>query len=137
MIKRKLEYSQLICISSSSKIKWCHKYLSLSRFFKLFLLSLLKLLHHRLLHNLLSFLDPLKHLLLYLVLPLLELLLDPLGHQLLDPLVGSGLHLSGLNLLLSAPGCFLSLDLSESLNLRLIFFLFPVSPPPSSVITRV
>ena len=41
MIKRKLEYSQLICISSSSKIKWCHKYLSLSRFFKLFLLSLL------------------------------------------------------------------------------------------------
>ena len=41
MIKRKLEYSQLICISSSSKIKWCHIYLSLSRFFKLFLLSLL------------------------------------------------------------------------------------------------
>ena len=137
MIKRKLEQSQLICILSSSKIIRCHKYLSLSRFFELLLFPLLQLLHHSLLHHLLSLLDSSEHLLFYLVLPLLKLLLDPDGHQLLDPLVGRGLNLPSLNLLLSAPGSFLPLDFSESLNLWLFFLLFPVPPPPSSVITRI
>ena len=137
MIKRKLEQSQLICILSSSKIIRCYKYLSLSGFFELLLFSLLELLHHGLLHHLLGLLDPPQHLLLDLVLPLLELLLDPNGDQLLNPLVGRSLHLPRLNLLLSATGSFLPLDFSESFNLRLIFLLFPVSPPPASVITRI
>ena len=98
-------------------------YLSFSRLFELFLLPLFYLPQHLGLHDLLGLLYPPEDLGLDLLPPSLELLLHPLGHHLLDPLVGLVLDGFLLHLLLFS----LPLNLSHPLDFGELLYLVPGS----------